>query len=98
VSPIIALLLGLQLGYKKFCCCLCEWVRTDSQHHYTQIQWPERESLTPGQRNVLNTPFIDPEKVYLPPLHIELGLVNISSRQWIKITLDLCIWKIRFLG
>jgi hypothetical protein len=26
---VLALLLGLQLGYKKFCCFLCEWDRRD---------------------------------------------------------------------
>jgi hypothetical protein len=32
--------------------------------------------LIPGQKNVINTPLINPDKVYLPPLHIELGLIK----------------------
>jgi hypothetical protein len=32
--------------------------------------------LFPGQKNVVNTPLINQEKVYLPLLHIKLGLVK----------------------
>ena len=31
---VIALLLGLQLGYTKSCCFLCEWDSRDRKHHY----------------------------------------------------------------
>jgi hypothetical protein len=31
---IIALLLGLQLGYTKLCCFLCEWDSRDKAYHY----------------------------------------------------------------
>jgi hypothetical protein len=39
-------------------------------------QWPKQESLIPGQKNAVNTPLINPEKVYLPSLHILLGLTK----------------------
>jgi hypothetical protein len=39
-------------------------------------QWPKRENITPGKKNVTYKPLIDPKKVYLPPLHIKLGLKN----------------------
>jgi len=32
--------------------------------------------LIPGQKNAVNNPLIKPEKVYLPPLHTELGLIK----------------------
>jgi len=32
--------------------------------------------LIPGQKNVINTSLINPEKVYLPLLHIELGRIK----------------------
>jgi hypothetical protein len=63
---VIALLLGLQLGYTKFCCFLCEWGRRDRK------QWRKRELLIPGLKNIVNTSLISPEKVYLPSLHINL--------------------------
>jgi hypothetical protein len=33
---VIALLLGLQLGYAKFCCFLCEWDSTDRKIHFVK--------------------------------------------------------------
>jgi hypothetical protein len=38
---VIALLLGLQLGYTKYCCFLCQWDSKDRKNHYIQIQWPK---------------------------------------------------------
>jgi len=40
---VIALLLGLQLGYTKFPCFLCEWDSRDKAHRYVKrICLPER--------------------------------------------------------
>jgi len=36
---VIALLLGLQLGYTKFPCFLCEWDSRDKAHHYVKRIW-----------------------------------------------------------
>jgi hypothetical protein len=30
----------------------------------------------PGKKSVLNNPLVNPEKVFLPPLHIKLGLMK----------------------
>lgn len=73
---VIALLLGLQLGYTKFCCFLCEWDSRDRKNHYLKKQWPKRETLTVGEKNVVSPALVKPEKVYLPPLHIKLGLMK----------------------
>jgi hypothetical protein len=73
---VIALLLGLQLGYTKFCCFLCEWDSRDQKTHFVKKQWPKRENLTPGKKNVTCKPLVDPKKAYLPPLHIKLGLMK----------------------
>jgi len=32
--------------------------------------------LIPGQKNAVNNPLIKPEKVYLLPMHIKLGLIK----------------------
>ena len=58
---IIALLLGMQLGYTKFCCFLCEWDSRDRKSHYVKKLWPKRESFNVGQKMLL-----------IPPLHIKL--------------------------
>jgi hypothetical protein len=38
--------------------------------------WPERTSLTSGEKNVVSPPLVLPEKSYLPPLHIKMGLMK----------------------
>jgi hypothetical protein len=72
----VALLLGMQLGYTKYCCFLCEWDSPDKKNHYVNKLWSKRISLTPGEKNVVNSPLVLPEKIYLPPLHIKLGLMK----------------------
>lgn len=63
---VIALLLGLQLGYTKYMCFLCLWNSRDDANHYRQRDWPKREEIVPGRYNVKNIPLVDPQKVYLP--------------------------------
>ena len=67
---VIAILTGLQGGYTKHCCFLCHWdSRTKDQ--YTITKWPPRKQLVPGEMNVTNERLVDPEKIFLPPLHIK---------------------------
>ena len=73
---VIAVLLGLQAGYTKYCCFLCEWDSRARGTHYSRKQWPRRQSLTPGLKNVIFKPLIKPSKVLPPPLHIKLGLMK----------------------
>ena len=71
----MALLLGMQLGFTKYCCLLCQWDRRDKNYYVNKL-WPERTSVTPGEKNVISPPLVLPEKIYLPPLHIKQGLVK----------------------
>ena len=73
---VVALLLGMQLGYTKYCCFLCKWDSRHKKIHYINKLWLKRTSLTPGETNVVNPPLILLEKIYLPPLHIKLGLME----------------------
>ena len=73
---VVALLLGMQLGYTKYCCFLCEWDSWDKKNPYVNKLWPKRTSLTPGEKNAVNAPLVLPEKIYLPPLHTKLCLVK----------------------
>ncbi|UYV84953.1 hypothetical protein LAZ67_X004087 [Cordylochernes scorpioides] len=73
---VVALLRGLQLGYAKFCCFLCEWDSRDRERHYIKKIWPNRKIFTPGYKNIANLPLINSENIYLPPLHIKLGLMK----------------------
>jgi len=73
---IICMLLGQQSGYTKFPCFLCEWDSRARNLHWTQKQWPGRDSITPGTRNVVRESLVDPKGILLPPLHIKLGLMK----------------------
>jgi hypothetical protein len=74
---VVALLLGMQLVYTKYCCFLFELDSRDKKNHYAYKLRPERTSLTPGEKNFVNLNFVLPEKICLPPLHIKLGLMKI---------------------
>jgi len=67
-------LLGTQLGYTKFCRFLCEWGARDKKNHYVNKLWPKQTSLTPGEKNV--NPLVLPENIFLPHLHIKMGLIK----------------------
>ena len=44
--------------------------------HYVQKLWPKCESFNVGQKNVAHASLVNPDKVYLPPFHIKLGLMK----------------------
>jgi len=73
---VVALLLGMQLRYTKYCCFLFEWDSRDKKNHYVNKLWPKRTSLTLEQKNVVNPPLVLPEKIFLAPLHRKLGLMK----------------------
>jgi len=73
---VVAMLLGMQLGYTKYCCFLCEWDSRDKKNHYVNKLGHKRTSVTPGETNVVNPPLVLPEKIYLPPMHIKLDLMK----------------------
>jgi len=72
---VIGLLLGLQMGYIRHQCFLCLWdSRDDDEQYYVKKDWPSRENFLPGRFTVLHIPLVDSKKIYLPPMHIKLGL------------------------
>ena len=89
---VVALLLGMQLGYTKYCCFLCEWDSRNKKNHYVNKLWPKRTSLTPGEKNVVSPPLVLPEKNSLPSVHIKLGLMKTLWKVWIKPAVDWNIW------
>lgn len=73
---VVAILAGLQGGYTKFCCFLCEWDSRARASHYLKQNWPLRSHAIPGSKNIANQPLVDSQKIFLPPLHIKLGLIK----------------------
>ena len=48
----------------------------DKKNHRVNKLWPKRSSLTSGEKNVVNPHLVLLEKIFLPPLHIKLGLMK----------------------
>ncbi|GBL90787.1 hypothetical protein AVEN_215528-1 [Araneus ventricosus] len=53
---VIAVLVGLQAGYTKFCCFLCQWDSRVRKKHYIKKVWPKQQRLISGVKNVENEP------------------------------------------
>ena len=62
------------MGYMKHQCFLFQWDSKDDSRHYNQKEWLVRKKFVLGRFNNQHVPLIDPQKIYLPPLHIKLGL------------------------
>lgn len=73
---VIHLLLGMQLGFIKFGCILCEWDSRDRAKHYTDFEWPVRGNPILRQKNVVAPPLVERHRFILPALHIKLGLMK----------------------
>ena len=80
--------MGMQSGYTKYCCFLCEWDSRARQLHYVEKNWNPRQNLVPGIKNVSQRPLVDPQKVLLPPLHIKLGLIKNFVKGIVKYNKD----------
>jgi len=64
---VVCLLMGLQLGYTKFCCFLCEWESRTKTLHYLKRDWSQRVSLKVGEKNVQHPALAEWHKILLPP-------------------------------
>ena len=73
---VIALLLGLQQGFTKYCCFICEWDSRAQSFHYSRKDWPSRKNLEPGNMNVENHPLAELSKILLLSMHLKLGLTK----------------------
>jgi len=61
---VIALLLGLQQGFTKYCCFICEWYSRTRSLHYSRKDWPSRKSLEPGIMTVENQPLVEQSRIF----------------------------------
>lgn len=73
---MVNFLLGQQSGYTKYPCFLCLWDSRDKKNHWVKKEWPKRENMVVGQKNVINEASVQRENIILPPLHIKLGLMK----------------------
>ena len=69
-------LLGQQGGYTKNSCFFCYWDSRVTSQHWVKKDWSAREDLTVGDKNVINQPLVNQDRIIFPPLHIKLGLMK----------------------
>jgi hypothetical protein len=73
---VTGMLMGRQGSFTKCCCFLCPWDNRSRVQHYIKRDWEQRNTYEPGKDGVQHTPLIKPMKKFLPPLHINLGLIK----------------------
>ena len=73
---MVNFLLGQQRGYTKYPCFLCYWDSKANEEHWVRKEWPPRNTIKPGEKNIVNNPLVDRKNIILPPLHIKLGLMK----------------------
>ena len=73
---MVNFLLGQQGGYTKYPCFLCLWNSRDNDQHWQRKDWPVRDELVVGEKNITNEPLVNCNRIILPPLHIKLGLMK----------------------
>lgn len=78
---VIGMLMGMQGGFTKYCCFLCLWDSRAKAAHYVKREWEARSTYTPGTSSVKFLPLVESQKIYLPPLHIKLGLMKNFVKQ-----------------
>jgi hypothetical protein len=78
---MVNFLLGQQSGYAKYPSFLCLWNSRAKHEHWASKDWLPREYMVVGGKNVINEPLVARDRIILPPLHVELGLME----QFVKV-------------
>ena len=73
---MVNFLLRQQGGYTKHPCFLCYWDSRATDQHWVKKDWPSRQDLAVGDKNIINEPLVNRDRIILPPLHIKLGLMK----------------------
>ena len=73
---MVNFLLGQQSGYTKHPCFLCMWDSRDKANHWVKKDWEPRITLRAGDKNIINEPLVPRDRIILPHLHINLGLIK----------------------
>lgn len=90
---VVAMLCGMQGGYTKYMCFMCQWdSRFNKKEQYGKHDWAPRTTEKIGQQNVIAKELVPKDKILLPPLHIKLGVFksfikNIAEREEVFLAL-----------
>ena len=69
---MVNFLLGQQGGHTKYPYFLCYWDSRANEEHWVRKEWPSRNTIKPGEKNIINNPLVDWKNIILLPLHIGL--------------------------
>ena len=78
---MVNFLLGQQGGHTKYPSFLCYWDSRANEEHWVRKEWPPRNTIKPGEKNIVNNTLVDRKNIILPPLHIKFGLM----KQFVKV-------------
>ena len=70
------MLVGMQGGLTKFCCFSCLSDSHSTAEHYIRRDWEPKKTYEPGKDSVQHILFVNPMKIFLSPLYINLGLIK----------------------
>ena len=70
---MVNFLLGHEGGYTKYPCFLCFLDSRQKGNYWIERNWPLREKIVVGERNVIQEPLIRRNRMILP---IKLGLMK----------------------
>lgn len=73
---VIALISGMQTGWTKHACFLCEWDTRYKGNQYEKNDWPPRSEPKIGEKNIEREALIPIANILIPPLHVKLGLMK----------------------
>ena len=59
---MVNFLLGQQGGHTKYPCFLCYWDSRANEEHWVRKEWPPRNTIKPGEKNIVNDPLVDRKK------------------------------------
>lgn len=77
---VTGMLAGMQGGLTKFCRFSCLWDSHSTAEHYIRLDLEPRKTYEPGKDSVQHIPFVNPMKIFLPPLYINLRLIKLLVR------------------
>lgn len=73
---VVAMLCGLQGGYTKHMCFLCDWDTRYKGNQYRAHHWKDRQEPVIGEHNVDKEALVPRESILIPLLHTKLGVVK----------------------
>lgn len=73
---VVALVTGMQRGWTKHACFLCNWNTHNEGNQYEEHDWELREQRNIGGMNIQHQAIVPIANILLPPLHIKLGLMK----------------------